>query len=210
MKPINLLTLVLCGAVLVSCAGHNAPSSAKDMPPVRTSPLGIDQPDPQALADAAVAAFERGDKWAFLSHFAFIDTEDGHYFAAAPEEGNPFVDAHLSELKPLAQSLFPLMHSPMSQVVFGRPRTVRNRPLTVEVPFTVHYDPEALTTAQKEALLNKVNHSLRRQGAPEVSFAEYAQSLQNMPGEGGHRFIYWQKRWYVDGASWRPFRPKNP
>ncbi len=213
MKPDTYNTLLaLCLLVsLAACAGASKTENEKsdNLPDIRTSPLGIDQPDPERLAQSAIDAYGVGDVWGFLSHFGFMDAQTGAYFTPVNDKDDPFHGTKMNELRPLARSLFPLMNSKSSSIVFGRPKTVRNRPLTVDVPFTVTYDFSQLTAAEQDATLLEVNTSLHSQGQPTITFEQYVEKVMALPAESGHRFIYREKRWYIDGAQWRPYRIKQ-
>ena len=203
-KFLMLTGLLFCSA---SCAGTSKQGQQEEaLPPIHSSPLGIDQPDPERLAQAAINAYRVGDTWKFLSYFGFMNAQTGKYFTPINDEDDPFYDTHITELRPLAQSLFPLMNSKSSTITFGTPSTVRNRPLTVDVPFTVTYDFSKLNEAEKMSVLNEVNTSLRMQGEQPITFEQYAEKVMSLPAEAGHRFIYRKKRWYIDGAQWRPYR----
>ncbi|MFT7616698.1 MAG: hypothetical protein ACI97A_000326 [Planctomycetota bacterium] len=211
MNNHRIMTLLVIAtlAMLTSCGTAPKEEEPEKLPEAKTSPLGIDQPDPVLLARSAIDAYKRGKVWEFFSFFGFADGKTGVYFSPANVEEDPFFGTRIEELRPLAQSLFPLMDTPSSTIEFGQPMTVRNRPLTVEVPFSVVYDFESLSAEERMRVLTEVNTALASQGQRTITFEEYANKVRELPNDLRHRFIYQKKRWYIDGGVWRPYRVKR-
>ncbi len=209
MKHTRIIASIALVFFLLGCAGHSAQEEKESLPTIKSSPLGIDQPDPEFLARSAIGRYRKGDIWGFLSHFGFLNETTNEYFTPVREKSDPFYGVTMDELRSLAQTLFPLINSKGSHITYGKPKTVRNRPLTVNVPFTVTYDFSSLVEAEKKAILYEVNTALASQGQPHITFSQYVEKIQSMPSESHHRFIYRQRKWYIDGANWRPYRAKQ-
>ncbi len=204
---VRLVLIALLVTVAAACSSTREAPGESDRPPLgRISPLGLGQPDPDILVAEALGAWRRGDLWAFLSHFAFADPEDGSYRVPDPRAGGAFTGVTAEELEPIKNSLFPLARLEFARPVYGEPRNLRNNPPTVGVPVTIERDLDALSPERQRAILAEVNVSLRRQGRAIVTWDEYRRQVEAQPTETFARFVYIDRAWRFDGGTWAPGR----
>lgn len=197
VRTYPIFGIALCAFLLgTACASKTTDDVPRPEEPPRVSPLGLGNPDPAVMLDAASRAADTGQTALWFSYFGFYDQKTGEYFAGDPVRLGITPEEGAARMRAWAGQTRMAFDRRIVDVRFLAPRNVRNTPPSVEVPTTMIAHPEQLAPGAQAAFTAEINRLL----PPEQSMTwnEIAQRVQGVPTSGTMRFVYLDGAWRFD------------
>lgn len=145
-----MVGLVICACLAgFGCASKSSDDVPRPEEPPRVSPLGLGNPDPALMLDAASRAADTGQLPLWFSYFGFYDAQKQEYFVGDPTRLGITPEEGAARMRAWAGQTRISFDRRIVNVRYLAPKNVRNTPPSVEVPTTLVAHPGSLTPGER-------------------------------------------------------------